>query len=73
LKIKRRYEKQLSSGLLRRVGWCNFTDVSEALATPIIRGITLMMEAARAPETSVTYTRMHGATFQNTEIFASPP
>jgi hypothetical protein len=35
------YEDDLSSGLLRRVVWQKFTDVSEVLAASIIRTITL--------------------------------
>jgi hypothetical protein len=58
----------MSSGLLPRV--CNlvkFTDVSEILSASVV--IVLMMEAASTSETSVNFTRLHGATIQKTTIF----
>jgi hypothetical protein len=50
-RIMNRIRRWRSSGLLRRVVWYKFTDVSEVLAASII--IALMMEAASSPETSV--------------------
>jgi hypothetical protein len=43
-----------------------FTDVSEALATSVIR---VMIEAVQTSETSVNITRPHGAATQNTAVF----
>jgi hypothetical protein len=42
----------MSSELLRRVVWYKFTDISEVLASFIIRA---MMEAASTSETSVNF------------------
>jgi hypothetical protein len=56
----------LYSGLLRRVFWQKFTDVSEVLPASIIRAIALMMEAASTSQTSVN---SYQTTTQKTVIF----
>jgi hypothetical protein len=67
LKLIRRW---LSSGLLLRVVWYKFTDVSQVLSASIIRKIiALMMEAARTSGTQANFTRLHDSTTQNTAIF----
>jgi hypothetical protein len=47
------------SGLLRRVVWQKFTEVSQILAASIIRAMNkprvLMMETASTPETSADF------------------
>jgi hypothetical protein len=55
--------------MLRSLVWKKLTDVLEVLAAFIIRVIALMMEAASTFETSVTSTRLHGGTSQQTFIF----
>jgi hypothetical protein len=52
---RRRVWGWLSSGLLRRVVWYKLADVSEVLTAPIIRAITMLMEAVWSSETSVNY------------------
>jgi hypothetical protein len=46
----------MSSGLLGRVVWYKFKDISEVLAASIIKAmISLMTEAANTSETSVNF------------------
>jgi hypothetical protein len=47
------------------------TNISEMLASSVIKVIALMMEASSASEMLVTSTRIHGTT-QNTDIFMLP-
>jgi hypothetical protein len=60
----------MSSNLLCRVAWYEFTDVSEVL-TAITRGIIrgLIMEVVSTSETSVNLYRLRGTTTQKTTIF----
>jgi hypothetical protein len=54
------------------VVWKKFTDLKEVLAASIIgamSGIVLIMEAASTSETTINFTRLHGATTQKTVIF----
>jgi hypothetical protein len=56
--------------MLRHVGWYKFTDVSEVLATSIVRAIiALMMEAASTSETSVNFYQTTRLNIQKTVIF----
>jgi hypothetical protein len=55
-------EDDLSSGMLRRVVWWKFTDISEVLSASIFRAISiiraliaLQMEAVSTSETSVNF------------------
>jgi hypothetical protein len=55
---------------MRRVVWYKLTDVSVVVTASNIREIiALMMEVVSTSETSVSITRLYGATSQKTVIF----
>jgi hypothetical protein len=62
----------MSSGLLRRVVWQTFTNVSEVLVASIISAIALMMEAASTSEKSSSI-NIGFCNFPFTLIILEPP